>query len=317
MDQNPPIPTAAGPNMVVSSAGVPEDIVVPPAAPPVAPTVGTAAPVQKQEKVETLAAREFNKKSASFKKERLIIKAREKELSLGKRASDLMIPFIAVGILMIIIFFVLIPFGTQTTETREQTKILMEETRKNRQKVEILSGINVAELDDKLNVVTTVVRDERDVSELAIEVEQLAVSNSLEPTSQSMSNSQDVVSESTVVDSDWVPSYATAISGPFAFKGAFDNIMHFLRDLRMNSETIMSLGKVTMSRSGTETGAGTDTWSVSLLISGYVAPPVTDVKISDPISTDVDQELLNELYRRAGVTDESDEGTDTLDEGQE
>jgi hypothetical protein len=186
-------------------------------------------------------------------------------------------------------------------ETRENTKLLLKDIERNEGKIDTLEGINLSQLDDHLIVASSVVRDVMDVAELASEVERIALEHNLEPQSQSASNMNDMVVEASTLDTAWVPSYADAISGPFSFKGSFHDLTAFLEDLRNNSKTILSLGSISMMRSqNEETDESTDLWLINLLVSGYVAEPASETAVADPVRTEIDQDILEQLYRRAG-----------------
>ncbi|MDD3661807.1 MAG: hypothetical protein PHG63_01960, partial [Candidatus Dojkabacteria bacterium] len=182
-------------------------------------------------------------------------------------------------------------------ETREQTKALREQLAVLEAKRDTLEEIDLSDLEDRLVTVSSVVKDDMDVAELAIEVENMAVSHNLDPLTQNMSNQQDLVSQQSEVETGWVPSYAKAISGPFGFSGAFTDVMAFLSELRQESKTIMTLGSLSLSRVQAE-GVLTDKWNISLVISGYTSPPATTVRVEDRINTNLDDVLFDEVYRR-------------------
>ncbi len=277
---------------------------------PSAPEVQTGSGPESQPG-EPPQSKELRGSSSDIKKQREIIKAEEKDVKIGSRLGDLIIPFLTLGVLIIIVVFIFIPFGTEVMETRDQTKSLKEEIKRNEAKIDTLGGINLTGLEEKLDNVSVVVRDTMDVSEMAIEVEQLALGNSLVPLDQSATNTEDVVSSSSTVDYDWVPSYAQAISGPFTYKGEFLNLTAFLNDLRNNTKTILSMGSVSVSRSPTSDDDDPDKeyWTINLLISGYTAEPAQTVNIADPVRTDIDENLYNEIEKRVGAptTDEDTE----------
>lgn len=249
------------------------------------------------EEDKSIAAREFHKRTASIKQGREIIKAREKDVSLVGRLGNLAVPLLFLGVLVLIIVFVFIPFGTGISETREQTKALREQLAVLEAKRDTLEEIDLSDLEDRLVTVSSVVKDDMDVAELAIEVENMAVSHNLDPLTQNMSNQQDLVSQQSEVETGWVPSYAKAISGPFGFSGAFTDVMAFLSELRQESKTIMTLGSLSLSRVQAE-GVLTDKWNISLVISGYTSPPATTVRVEDRINTNLDDVLFDEVYRR-------------------
>lgn len=256
-------------------------------------------------KSEGVKARELRKRSEKYRKEREIIKSREKETSMSKRFSSLIVPFAAVGVLALIIVFVFIPFSTEIAETRDNTQQLLNDIERNEKKIATLSSINLTELEEELIVSATVVRDTMDVSELAIEVERIAEKHNLETRSVSATNMSDLVVESSVVDTDWVPSYADVISGPFSYAGEFHDVTSFLEEIRNKSKTILSLGVISMMHRG-EVGEeadeqeGGDVWTISLVISGYTAEPVQSVNVADPVRVDVNQDALDQMYDRAG-----------------
>ncbi len=257
---------------------------------------------------------EFHKKASSIKKGREIIKVEEKDIKLTTRLADLIVPFASLGVLVLIIVFVFIPFGTEILETRDQTRALADETRRNEAKAATVRSIDVSALDRTLKSVSQVVKDSMDVSELAIEVETLALDNNLSPRKQSVSDTEDVVSSSSKASNgEWVPSYTSAISGPFSYMGSFDDVTSFLNDLRNNSRTIMSLGAVSLT-SRYDEDLDKEVWNVDLLISGYTAEPVQTVSIAEPISATVDETAVQEILLRtsdSGSTGESANSSDT------
>jgi hypothetical protein len=267
---------------------------------------------------ETAAAKDYRKQSERFKKEREIIKAREVDTNLSKRLGVLAMPFMFIAILVLIVVFIFIPYATEIAETRDNTRALMKDIKRNEEKIDILTNIDLAELEQRLEVTSTVVRDSMDVTEMAIEVERLALKHNLEPRRQSTSNLEDVVMEATTIDVNWVPSYADVISGPFNYQGSFTDVTAFLKDLRKNSKTILSLGQIRMSRvSRDEEGnyeiSDDDYWGVNLLVSGYTAEPVTTAVVADPVRTEVDMVILEQIYSRAGKSLDEDSSVDEAD----
>lgn len=256
------------------------------------------------EKEESIAMKDYRKQSERFKKEREVIKAREVDTSLSKRLGALATPFIFLTILCLIVVFIFIPYSTEVVETRKNTRALLKDIRRNEDKIDILTGIDLTELDRHLEVASTVIRDRMDVTEMAIEVERLALAHNLVPRQQKTSNMEDVVMQSTTVETEWVPSYADVISGPFDYEGSFADITGFIKDLRNNSKTILSLGRIQMNRITHDEDDlipnEQDHWFVSLLVSGYTAKPITSAIVADPVRTDIDSQILQQIYSRAG-----------------
>lgn len=231
-------------------------------------------------------------------RKRQIIRAEDRQVKLGLRLGDLIIPFVSLGVLVLLVSFIFVPFGTQITKTRASTNELLVEIERNEHKIAALSSVDVDALEERLKTVTLVVRDEMSVSELAIEVESMAVGLDIKPTSAEITNQLDVVSSQTLVEKDWIPEYANTISGPFAYEGRFESIAQFLKVLRLESRTILSMGEVLLFRDMRDE-ANTGSWRVALAMTGYITTPVTETTIAMPISTVVDEALLEDINRRA------------------
>jgi len=238
------------------------------------------------------------------RKRREIIKAKEEE-SFAKKFGRYLIPLMAVLVFILLVVFVYIPFGSDALDTREETKGLLEEMEWNKNKISSLEGLNMNELDRTISDVSEVVRDEMDVAQLAAEVEEIALSNNLDPHELTFSNvgGSEKVQESQIVQGEWAPGFSSSISGPFAFYGEFSDVVHFIDELRNESPTILYIDLINVSRyqpdeTGEEEDEDGELWSVDIMIYGYTSFPVASVEIKDSVKVDMDQEVLDRIRER-------------------
>jgi hypothetical protein len=272
----------------------------------------------------SVAQMEAQKRLLVAKRQREIIHSRETEVKMSTRLGELVIPFIVLGILALITSFFLIPSIAEIIENQRQISTLRAEIKEKQAKVEVLQSINVEDLETKLSMVTKVVRDDMNVSELAGEIDALALVNNLSPSGESVANATGLVgkpSDESEPAFDWKPQYADTLNGPFSFSGTFTDICNFINDLRLRSSTILSLGEVTVARRSVVTdvaGQAVETWYVNLSVKGYTVAPQTDASVDDPVVTELDEDVLGEISDRAadvqtgqdGAADEDQGGTD-------
>lgn len=246
---------------------------------------------------------------APTKKRREIIRADEKKVPLTKKLGQYIVPLIALGVFIMIVVLVYIPFGTEAMESLDEVNRLQEDIDQNGSKVKTLEGIDITKLEDDLSVMSFVVKDEMDVAALASDVEQIALDNNLNPKELSLT---DVPSaQGGLSKGEGLPSFTGTINGPFSFYGSFSDITKFLGELRDNSPTILFWDYVDVSRyHGKDEGSGKELWSVDIDIYGFTSPPVSEARVIDPVRTTVNQEIWEEIYSRY----EQEGGSETVED---
>lgn len=253
----------------------------------------------------------------TIKKSREIIRGAEGQ-DFFKSVSNLLVPIVALVVFVLIVIFVYVPFGSEIKNTIDEKNAVMADVSRNQAKIDSLETLNVSLLDSRLSDVEEIVRDEMNVSDLAAQVESIAIRNALKPSSATVSNTGvgDLVEDDTGQLVTWVPEYASVINGPFSFMGKFADIMAFIEDLRKVSPTILSLSKISVTSITIEEGmdipmdtGGEPLWNVNLYISGFVSAPIAAVDIEIPIYTIVDQSLLDEITERIAISEPFRSGT--------
>ncbi|MBN2100338.1 hypothetical protein JW710_00370 [Candidatus Dojkabacteria bacterium] len=275
-------------------------------------SAGVAVPPQSPEKTKGAIEKLVGKdKSPKLKKKREIIKSEEPEENLSKKLGQYLVPIMGVIVFMLLLMFVYIPYGSEALKTRQESLSILDEAARNNDKAAVLQGINLEELDENLSIVSRVVLDEMDVSELASEVERIAISNNLKSKELSLSDIMGGRGMEFVSDETSVPSFAESISGPFSFYGEFDDVVRFLEELREESPTTLFYDAVNLTIYSVDEETSKVLWSVDINIYGYTTQPVTKANISDPIKTGFDSDLFDEIKERANigksVDDESSE----------
>ncbi len=239
--------------------------------------------------------------NGTIKKSRELIKGNEKS-NLSQTINNLVVPILAFIVFILIVIFVYLPFGREIKTTMDETKGIKDQIAIDEQKVATLRGIDIETLDNNLRQVSKVVRSEMNVSDLASQVESLALRHALKQTEVNLSNGLNLAEATadTPGATSWIPSYSSTISGPFSFTGKFTDITAFLADLRTESPTILSLTNIEVSKSISAEGENSeDKWNVDLYITGFISTSVSSVGINDPVNTFIDEELLNDLLARA------------------
>jgi hypothetical protein len=243
------------------------------------------------------------------KRTRDLIRTEEDESSLTDKLSDYLVPLIGVMVFGLLIAFVYVPFGTEAMDTRDEIKTLDKQIDWYDNKISTLNSINLNQLNNDINTVEKVVRDEMDVSEMAAQVEEIALYNNLSPSELSFTNKNVQATFKTDSRSErdlaWIPDYTDSISGPFAFYGEFDDITSFLNDLRNESPTALFIDAVNVSkyRSAQKQEEAVEAvedqlWSVEINIFGYTCPPAKSVKIKDPLEIGGYDDAMKEINER-------------------
>lgn len=241
-----------------------------------------------------------------MKRSRDIISSDKRDESKIKAFGDYVVPIIMLMVFALLIIFVYVPYGSQIFSTMNDIDALQIEIDRNNGKIEALNGIDQRQLESNLSQVSKVIRDDMDVSEIARQVEEIALSNNLVPRELQMSN---MISGGTLVveSGEWIPDYARTISGPFSFYGSFAEVTSFLREIRSESNTLLALRMVSVSRYRGDLESIGDTrqgrsdvqlWSVEIFIDGFVTPSVTQTTIASPIIVNFDEELLRSILSR-------------------
>lgn len=250
------------------------------------------------------------------KKQRTRDLIRTKDVSSGdmlKKVGDYLVPIMGIMVFGLLIAFVYVPFGTEALDKNREVQALQEEIDWTDEKISTLKGVNLDELNSKIDTVEQVVRDEMDVSDMAAQVEEIAVYNNLKPKELTFSNKE--ISTSVVrsdrVSASWAPEFAESISGPFAFYGEFDDIVSFLNELRNISPTVLFIDAVNISEYAIKDEEGNvvegNLWSVDINIFGYTSPPVESVAIKDPVEVGGFDELMKAIEKRIEAKEEREE----------
>jgi hypothetical protein len=230
-----------------------------------------------------------------------------------KKIGDYLVPIMGIMVFGLLIAFVYVPFGTDALDKNREVQALQEEIDWTGEKISTLKSINLDELNSKNDTVEEVVRDEMDVSDMAAQVEEIAIYNNLKPKELTFSNKE--VSTSVVrsdrVSASWAPEFAESISGPFAFYGEFDDIVSFLNELRNISPTVLFIDAVNISEYAIKDEEGNvvegDLWSVDINIFGYTCPLVESVAIKDPVEVGGYDELMKDIEKRIEAKEEREE----------
>lgn len=215
--------------------------------------------------------------SAKKKQEEMeVLGKKKKDTKLS--FSDLIIPIASGAVFIILCFAVLIPMVNSALEYLDEIKVTNEQ-------IEQLEKLDKAlkKLDeDKLNedVVTSrkVIPVKLLVSDLILYLNELAISLDLQ------------INE--LVSSDALNS----VSGPIGYTGNYENILNFLENAQNVSPYMLRLENVEVrTRSNSE---DTNTWSISLLISGYyLADEEKDADIYDSFQSYTEYEDIVEIFK--------------------
>jgi hypothetical protein len=266
------------------------------------------------------------------KRTRDLIRTEEEEVSLLKKISDYLVPILGLMVLGFLIAFVYVPYGTEALERKEEIQALEEDIDWHEEKIAKLESVNLDELNNDIDTAEKVIRDDMEVSEMAAQVEEIALVNDLAPLELSFSNQEGVnpSGSSEIKDVRWIPSYTDSISGPFAFFGGFNDIVNFLNDLRKESPTTLFIDAVNISRYEEKNDDGDvvqkNLWSVEINIFGYTCPRASSVEVTDPVNVDGRQETMDEIRRRIerkeareeelrGLEDSPEDSEEPVDEG--
>jgi hypothetical protein len=246
------------------------------------------------------------------KRSKNIIKTEDKEEGLVDKLSDYIVPLLGLMVFGLLIAFVYVPFGTEALDKNHEIRSLEEDIEYMNDKIEKLESINLDGLNQDTKKVEKVVRDEMEVSELAAQVEELALFNNLEPKELSFSNQAggESLYRTDLENDSWIPAFTGSISGPFSFYGEFPDVVAFLEDLRNESPTVMFIDAVSISRykiddEDQQTEVVEDQlWSVDINIFGFTTPSAQSVNIQDPVRIGGYEEIMQEIEERIQREDE-------------
>ncbi|MBN1618696.1 hypothetical protein JW887_05160 [Candidatus Dojkabacteria bacterium] len=235
----------------------------------------------------TISDGDLNPNDTSKPKRREIIRSDKKKEGLTKKLGDYLVPILVFIVFMLIVIFVYVPFSQDIIDTRKEIEGIQQKIDQNNDKINALNAVDLTELNSKMNLVNKVVRDEYDVSALAEDVETIAIENNLRSSELSISDYIMDETDTEAVDlTTGMPGYANSITGPYAYYGLLDDVTNFLKDLRENSPTILTIGYVEMQRYSSspqeQAISSQEYWSVEIIISGYTTAPVMDAEIYDP-----------------------------------
>ncbi len=213
--------------------------------------------------------------------------------SLSQSLGSWLVPIIAVVVMGLPSVFVLLPAATDALDCLDEIRLINTQIDRNDQKIEALQSLSLTEVNSALQIATSVIKDDLKVAELAGDVEAMASDNSLE--------TQSVQFSSTLVGTADIPGFVEVISGPFSYRGEFNDISDFLSDLRTKSPTILAIRSVSLDNES-KLAVGTEeepVWSVDLVVDAYTMGKIDTVSIMDSVSSVIDAELMTEIEERA------------------
>lgn len=222
--------------------------------------------------------------------------------SLVKKLRSWVVPIVSILILGVITVFVFIPSGTEAIDTLDEIRSINTQIEKNEEKIEDLESINLSQVKSWLTTVTSVIKDDLEVAELAGEVELIARDNDLETKNVQFSRSTSPPSD--------IPGFVEVITGPFSYEGYFTDISNFLEDLRNESSTVLAIRSVSLTKRSSTGETGTEEeplWGIDLEIDGFIASQIDSVSLQDPVRVNINEELLNEIEERASIYDGEEE----------
>jgi TRAP-type uncharacterized transport system fused permease subunit len=220
-----------------------------------------------------------------------IIKSKpEEKRSFLEVLNSWILPIVSLIVLAVVSVLVLIPSANDTMATLDEIRSNEDVLDKYESKIETLKSISISEVNSSLQLASQVIKDNLEVAELASDVEALARNSDLETKSVSFSTST-----SSTLD---IPGFVGIISGPFTYSGTFSNISSFISDLSTQSPTIVAIREVSMSKSSLSGTEEESTWSANFMVDAFTTSKVENVTLDDPVSSSIDEELLEEIVER-------------------
>lgn len=223
-------------------------------------------------------------------------RAQEKRQRMKRvmRSVDWVIALTGLGVFLMVLFFVLLPFTQKVKSDRREIKQLDDKIVKTQKYIDDLNALDEVQMDLDQERLNMVMPQDMEVSSFAGYVDQLALKNSLSLQSFSSANSEVIVDDKDKTDGGSEKDTKTArkplskddgnsashtklrkgallgydmVSGPFIYKGKYNDIANFLSEVQDLSPYLVVITSVRMENVGKTTYE--DEWEVALTVTGY------------------------------------------------